>query len=134
MDQGQPRQVHVLRPQHLRIRSAFVTAAIYRYVSPAKYAGKGYDAKEEAAWEPGWKLLRDLQPAMYNNGFHPNGNVAVLQLLAQQNIWMASVWSDMGWTSTSGANCPRACGSRRSPRRSSGTTRASRCPRGRRNS
>ncbi len=75
---------------------AFVTAAIYRFVDPAKYAAKPYDLKDEVAWEPGWKLLKDLQPAMYNNGFHPNGNVAVLQLLAQQNIWMASVWSDQG--------------------------------------
>jgi putative spermidine/putrescine transport system substrate-binding protein len=33
---------------------------------------------------------------MYNSGFHPNGNVAVLQLLGQQNIWMATVWSDQG--------------------------------------
>lgn len=76
--------------------TAFVTAAIYKYVSPPTFAGKAYDPSAEAAWEPGWQLLKDLQPAMYNNGFHPNGNVAVLQLLAQQNIWMASVWSDMG--------------------------------------
>lgn len=76
--------------------SAFVTAAIYRYTGPEKFAGKAYDPKEEEAWTPGWKLLKDLQPGMYNNGFHPNGNVSVLQLLAQQNIWMASVWSDMG--------------------------------------
>ncbi|HLY23418.1 MAG TPA: extracellular solute-binding protein [bacterium] len=75
---------------------AFVAAAIYHYASAEKYAGKAYDAKEEAAWEPAWKLLRDLQPAMYNNGFHPNGNVAVLQLLGQQNIYIAPVWSDMG--------------------------------------
>jgi len=76
--------------------TAFVTAAIYRYTSAEKFAGKAYDAKDETAWTPGWKLLKELQPAMYNNGFHPNGNVAVLQLLAQQNIYMASVWSDMG--------------------------------------
>ena len=75
---------------------AFVTAAIYRYTSPDKFASKAYDVKEEAAWGPGWKLLKDLQPAMYNNGFHPNGNVAVLQLLAQQNIWMATVWFVIG--------------------------------------
>lgn len=74
---------------------AFVAAAIYKYVNPDKYAGNAYDPKEEAAWDPAWQLLRDLQPAMYNNGFHPNGNVAVLQLLAQQNIWIAPVWSDM---------------------------------------
>ena len=76
--------------------TAFVTGAIYRYASAERFAGKAYDAKDEAAWQPGWKLLKELQPMMYNNGFHPNGNVAVLQLLAQQNIWMASVWSDMG--------------------------------------
>lgn len=75
---------------------AFVAAAIYRYASPDKYAGNAYDPKEEGAWDPAWKLLRDLQPAMYNKGFHPNGNVAVLQLLGQQNIWIAPVWSDMG--------------------------------------
>ncbi len=75
---------------------AFVTAAIYKFVQASKFAGNAYDPKEEAAWAPAWKLLKDLQPAMYNNGFHPNGNVAVLQLLGQQNIWMATVWSDMG--------------------------------------
>ena len=75
---------------------AFVSAAIYRFASPDKFAGNAYDPKEESAWEPAWKLLRDLQPAMCNNGFHPNGNVAVLQLLGQQNIYIAPVWSDMG--------------------------------------
>lgn len=75
---------------------AFVMAAIYKFVQASKFAGKSYDPKEEASWAPAWQLLKGLQPAMYNNGFHPNGNVAVLQLLAQQNIWMASVWSDMG--------------------------------------
>jgi putative spermidine/putrescine transport system substrate-binding protein len=75
---------------------AFVAAAIYKFVQASKFAGKSYDAKEEAAWGPAWQLLKDLQPAMYNKGFHPNGNVGVLQLLGQQNIWMATVWSDQG--------------------------------------
>ncbi len=75
---------------------AFVTAAIYKFAQASKFAGRAYDPKEEAAWTPAWQLLKDLQPAMYNNGFHPNGNVAVLQLLAQQNIYIAPVWSDMG--------------------------------------
>jgi putative spermidine/putrescine transport system substrate-binding protein len=75
---------------------AFVAAAIDHFASAAEFAGSAYDAKAESAWAPAWKLLRDLQPAMYNNGFHPNGNVAVLQLLGQQNIWIAPVWSDMG--------------------------------------
>lgn len=75
---------------------AFVMAAIYKFARASTFAGRAYDPKEEAAWALAWQLLKDLQPAMYNNGFHPNGNVAVLQLLAQQNIWMATVWSDMG--------------------------------------
>ncbi|HKV43145.1 MAG TPA: extracellular solute-binding protein [bacterium] len=75
---------------------AFVASAIYKFAQATKFAGNAYDPKEEAAWAPAWKLLKDLQPTMYNNGFHPNGNVAVLQLLAQQNIWIAPVWSDMG--------------------------------------
>jgi putative spermidine/putrescine transport system substrate-binding protein len=87
---------------------AFVTAAIYRFVDPARYSGKTYDVKDEAAWDQGWKLLRDLQPAMYNNGFHPNGNVAVLQLLAQQNVYMASVWSDMGLDFYSRGQLPKS--------------------------
>ena len=75
---------------------AFMVAAVYKFVQAAQYAGGAYDPKAEAAWEPAWQLLKDLNGAMYNNGFHPNGNVAVLQLLAQQNVYMASVWSDMG--------------------------------------
>ncbi len=75
---------------------AFMASAIYKFAPAEKFAGNTYDAKEEAAWDPAWKLLKDLQPMMYNNGFHPNGNVAVLQLLGQQNIWIAPVWSDMG--------------------------------------
>ena len=75
---------------------AFVAAAIYKFAQGVKFAGKTYDPKEENAWAQGWQLLKDLQPAMYNNGVHPNSNVAVLQLLGQQNIWMATVWSDQG--------------------------------------
>jgi putative spermidine/putrescine transport system substrate-binding protein len=75
---------------------AFMVAAVYKFANSAQYTSNAYDTKTEAAWAPAWQLLKELQPAMYNNGFHPNGNVAVLQLLAQQNVYMATVWSDMG--------------------------------------
>lgn len=75
---------------------AFVVAAVYKYAPMAQYVGSAYDPKNEGSWTQAWQLLKSLEPAMYNSGTHPNGNVAVLQLLAQQNIYMAPVWSDMG--------------------------------------
>ncbi len=73
---------------------AMVYLAIYKFVKPDDYIKLAYDPSKTAAWEPAFQLLRSLQPAIYNNGFHPNGNTAVLQLLARENIWMATVWSD----------------------------------------
>lgn len=75
---------------------AFMVAVVYKFAQMAQYTGSGYDQKAEAAWDPAWQMLKSLEPQMYNNGFHPNGNVAVLQLLAQQNVYIAPVWSDMG--------------------------------------
>ncbi len=76
---------------------AFMVAVVYKFAPMAQYTGGApYDPAKEAAWDPAWQMLKSLEPAMYNNGFHPNGNVAVLQLLAQQNVYIAPVWSDMG--------------------------------------
>ncbi len=75
---------------------AFLYVALYKYANSADFTGLGYDATKEAAWKPALELLRSLNPAIYNNGFYPNGNVAVLQLLGRENIWMAPVWSDLG--------------------------------------
>ncbi len=75
---------------------AFMVAAVYKYASDAQFIGSSYDPKAESSWDAAWQLLKSLEPAMYNGGAHPNGNVAVLQLLAQQNIYIAPVWSDMG--------------------------------------
>ena len=75
---------------------AFVVAAVYKYAQMSLFTGSAYDPKNESAWSGAWQLLKSLEPAMYNSGTHPSGNVAVLQLLAQQNIYMAPVWPDMG--------------------------------------
>jgi putative spermidine/putrescine transport system substrate-binding protein len=55
----------------------------------------GYDPSMESQWNAGFQQLKSLQPSIYRNGFYPNGNTAVLQLLANGSIWMAPVWSDM---------------------------------------
>jgi putative spermidine/putrescine transport system substrate-binding protein len=83
-------------PQTCGSGAAFLYVALYKYAGSADFAGLTYDAAKTAAWKPALELLRSLKPAIYNNGFYPNGNVGVLQLLGRENIWMAPVWSDMG--------------------------------------
>ena len=83
-------------PQTCGSGAAFLYVALYKYAKAEDYSALIYDRAREAAWEPAFELLRSLKPSIYNNGFYPNGNVAVLQLLARENIWMAPVWSDQG--------------------------------------
>jgi len=83
-------------PQTCGSGQAFLYVALYKFAKAEDYTGLAYDASKEAAWEPAFQLLRSLKPYIYNNGFYPNGNVAVLQLLGRENIWVAPVWSDMG--------------------------------------
>ncbi|MCY0900404.1 MAG: extracellular solute-binding protein [Firmicutes bacterium] len=54
-----------------------------------------YKPSLENTWNKGLSVLKSLSPYVYRDGFYPNGNVAVLQLLANSSIWMAPVWSDM---------------------------------------
>ena len=56
----------------------------------------GYDPAKEVEWEKGWGILKDIHPSIYNHGFYPKGNVAVLQTLAKGAISVAPVWSDQG--------------------------------------
>ena len=83
-------------PQTCGTGQAFLYVAIYKFAKSDDYTGVAYDPAKEASWEPAFALLRSLKPYIYNNGFHPNGNVAVLQLLGRENIYMAPVWSDQG--------------------------------------
>src|SRR5579859_595899 len=53
-----------------------------------------YDEAKESLWDPGWQILKDLHPHIFNNGFYPQGNVPVLQTLGKGSISMAPVWSD----------------------------------------
>jgi putative spermidine/putrescine transport system substrate-binding protein len=53
-----------------------------------------YDESKESLWDPGWQVLKDLHPHIYNSGFYPQGNVPVLQTLGNGSIAMAPVWSD----------------------------------------
>jgi len=76
---------------------AFVEAILNTYVntSDLNTFETGYNASMESQWSKGFQELKSLGPSMYNHGFYPNGNAAVLQLLGNGSIEMAPVWSDM---------------------------------------
>lgn len=75
--------------------NAFATAVIQANLSgDASTFTSGYDVTQESQWEAGLHTLASLKPFIYNNGFYPNGNVAVLQLLGTGAIDVAPVWSD----------------------------------------
>lgn len=81
---------------------AFVQAVLNSHISAddrTKFiSGAQYDPSLESQWKPGLDDLKALKPSIYRNGFYPNGNTAVLQLLANSSIWMAPVWSDQALT------------------------------------
>ncbi|MBF6594491.1 MAG: extracellular solute-binding protein [Thermaceae bacterium] len=54
-----------------------------------------YKPEMVSAFDKGLATLKELDASMYQNGFHPKGNVGTLQLLAKGNIRMGTVWSDM---------------------------------------
>lgn len=55
----------------------------------------GYKPSMEKLWDKGFKVLKGLNPYVYRQGYYPNGNTAVLRLLASGTIDIAPVWSDM---------------------------------------
>ncbi|MFD1676722.1 extracellular solute-binding protein [Alicyclobacillus fodiniaquatilis] len=76
---------------------AFVTNVVRSEMPSAQQPAmvSGQDKSLEKYWTTGLNTLHSLTPDIYRNGFYPNGNNAVLQLLANQSIWIAPVWSDM---------------------------------------
>jgi putative spermidine/putrescine transport system substrate-binding protein len=58
---------------------------------------QGYVPNLESQWKQGFDLLHSLNQYIYQ-GVYPNGNQAVLDLLAKGQIWVAPVWSDQSLT------------------------------------
>ena len=79
---------------------SFAETVVDSLLSPAilKQMDQGYDPSLQSNWKQGLDLLHSLNKYMYGNGVYPNGNAAVLNLLAQGQIWMAPVWSDQALT------------------------------------
>ncbi len=76
---------------------SFVQTTIDKHLDAATAAifQKGYDAAKEKAWDAGFADLKALNHDVYGKGVYPNGNQAVMDLLAKGQIDLAPVWSDM---------------------------------------
>jgi putative spermidine/putrescine transport system substrate-binding protein len=79
---------------------SFAETVVDSLLSPAilKQMDQGYKPDLESNWKQGLDLLHSLNKSMYGNGVYPNGNAAVLTLLAQGQVWLAPVWSDQSLT------------------------------------
>lgn len=86
---------------------AFVTTVVDKYVPPdarAKMATT-YDQADEKYWDQGLAALKDLGPSVYQHTY-PNGNQAVLDLLAKETIWVCPVWVDQSLTAKAQGTLP----------------------------
>jgi putative spermidine/putrescine transport system substrate-binding protein len=65
----------------------------------------GYVPNLESYWKQGLDTLHSLNQYVYQ-GVYPNGNQAVLDLLAKGQIWVAPVWSDQSLTALKTGQLP----------------------------
>ncbi len=91
-----PGQFVYCRPDRGGSGSNFVIRAIYEVTGkdPSLFKPGDPDPALLAKFPDAWKLLRDIHPAIYDNGAYPAGNTQVQTLLANGSVSMASVWSD----------------------------------------
>jgi len=69
-------------------------------------ATSNYDPSLESAWKQGLQTLHGLNQYVYGDGVYPNGNQAVLDLLAKGQIWVAPVWSDQALSGLKAGTLP----------------------------
>ncbi|MFM1862165.1 MAG: hypothetical protein RLZ26_687 [Pseudomonadota bacterium] len=63
---------------------------------PSKFTIDNFDAATSPALlEPGFALLADLAPSLFDGGAYTAGNAASIQLLQQGAVTMIPAWSDM---------------------------------------
>ena len=88
----------------------FVAGAIRSVMDPATYSKLSttpYSKANEADWPKAWALLKSIDGDMFQHGFHPTGNLPVLNLLARGTITVATVWSDQGLDALSKGLLPK---------------------------
>jgi putative spermidine/putrescine transport system substrate-binding protein len=76
----------------------FVVRAIHEANgrNPDLFKNDNFNAEQaQKLFAPGWQILADLQPSLYDKGAYPAGNNPTLQLYASGAVSMISAWSDM---------------------------------------
>ena len=91
-----PGQFAYCRPDKGGSGGNFVTRAIYEVTGkdPSKFKAGPTDPALIGEYSKAWALLREIHPAIYDNGSYPAGNNPTLQLLANGSVSMISAWSD----------------------------------------
>ena len=87
--------------------AAFVATTLAKYVPAADQAKMtaGYAPSLESDWNQGFATLKGLGSSVYQH-VYPNGNQAVLDLLAAGSIYIAPVWSDMALAALADGGLP----------------------------
>jgi len=93
-----PGQFVYCRPDKGGSGGNFVIRAIYEANgrNPSAFTADNYsDSLAGTRLPPAWKILSDINPAIFQNGSYPAGNLPTLQLLANGSVSMITAWSDM---------------------------------------
>ncbi len=88
----------------------FVAGAIRSVMDPVTYSKlstTAYSKANEVDWPKAWALLKSIDGDMFQHGFHPAGNLPVLNLLARGTITVATVWSDQSLDALSKGLLPK---------------------------
>jgi putative spermidine/putrescine transport system substrate-binding protein len=86
---------------------SFAETVVDQYLSQSELTQmvNGYVPSLESSWKQGLDQLHSLNQYVYQ-GVYPNGNQAVLDLLAKGQIWVAPVWSDQSLTALKNGQLP----------------------------
>lgn len=75
---------------------SFVLTSVYNFMKPEALVST--DPANEADWDQGFDLLKELHPYMYKSSgkvVYPNKNQGTLDLLANKEVDMIPAWADM---------------------------------------
>lgn len=91
-----PGQFAYCRPDKGGSGGNFVVRAIYEVTGkdPTLFKAGTPDPALLGEFDKAWELLREIHPAIYENGSYPAGNNPTLELLANGSVSMISAWSD----------------------------------------
>jgi putative spermidine/putrescine transport system substrate-binding protein len=84
------------QPQDGGTGDNFVALVIESVMPDKSVLNKPFSTAYTTSWSKAWTILKGLEPYLYQHGFHPNGNIPVLNLLAKGTLTMGTAWSDQG--------------------------------------